>query len=159
MWRTNTNKPPIGMLANLYSENGASMDDYQDAAQRHWHDAEILHSQPAPRLANASHLYGVSAECSLKVIARKHNPDIRFGSNSGHMPRLFTELRNISNIGTNQVLIDALDKIEQDFSGWQINQRYENENQSCFTAPSLRKQHNGAQNAHLLAVEVLGGRI
>jgi hypothetical protein len=133
-------------------------DDYQNAAKRHWHDAEILHNLAKPRLANASHLYGVSAECSLKVIARKHDLNKRFYG-KGHMPTLFTELRNISNIGTNQLLTDALDKIEDDFDGWLIDQRYENENLPYFTAPSLMRQQNGAQNADLLANEVLGGRI
>lgn len=38
--------------------------DFQDAHERHWHDAEHLHAQN--RLANADHLYGMAAECGLK---------------------------------------------------------------------------------------------
>jgi hypothetical protein len=134
-------------------------DDYQDAAQRHWRDAEILHHQPTPRLANASHLYGMSAECSLKVIARKHRPNIKFSGNTGHMPALFSELLNISIIGTNQVLTDAIDKIQFEFTGWQVGQRYENENQTHFTAPAVLAQKCGASNADLLAKNVLGSLI
>ena len=40
--------------------------DYRDAADRHFHDAELLYSQG--RLANADHLYGLAAECSLKTV-------------------------------------------------------------------------------------------
>lgn len=40
--------------------------DFADAHARHWEDAEILYGQR--RLANADHLYGLSAECGLKAI-------------------------------------------------------------------------------------------
>lgn len=40
--------------------------DYCDAHQRHWEDAEFLFEHK--RLANADHLYGLSAECALKAI-------------------------------------------------------------------------------------------
>jgi hypothetical protein len=38
--------------------------DFLDAHKRHWQDAERLFT--ASRLANADHLYGLSAECGLK---------------------------------------------------------------------------------------------
>jgi len=38
--------------------------DFLDAHDRHWHDAELLLN--GNRLANADHLYGMSAECGLK---------------------------------------------------------------------------------------------
>lgn len=41
-------------------------DDFADAHGRHWHDAESLFSVQS--LANADHLYGMSAECGLKVV-------------------------------------------------------------------------------------------
>lgn len=40
--------------------------DFRDAAERHWEDAEHLMNND--RLANADHLYGLSAECSLKAV-------------------------------------------------------------------------------------------
>ncbi len=42
--------------------------DYQDAHDRHWDDAELL--LRSDRLANADHLYGLSAECGLKAVMR-----------------------------------------------------------------------------------------
>lgn len=38
--------------------------DFLDAHHRHWQDAEFLSDNN--RLANADHLYGMSAECGLK---------------------------------------------------------------------------------------------
>ena len=43
--------------------------DFLDAMDRHWQDAELLRRNQ--RLANADHLYGLSAECGLKAIMRK----------------------------------------------------------------------------------------
>ena len=40
--------------------------NFKDASVRHLADAQLLEAQS--RLANADHLYGVSAECSLKCI-------------------------------------------------------------------------------------------
>lgn len=39
---------------------------FRDAMDRHWQDAELLHRKE--RLANADHLYGLSAECGLKAL-------------------------------------------------------------------------------------------
>lgn len=78
------------------------MDDYQDASNRHLHDAESLFAQIPKRLANASHLFGLSAECSLKAIARKFDPSAKFNGSKGHLPGLFSELQNVSpKIGSN----------------------------------------------------------
>ena len=41
-------------------------EDFLDAMDRHWRDAELLRS--SERLANADHLYGLSAECGLKAL-------------------------------------------------------------------------------------------
>jgi hypothetical protein len=38
--------------------------DFLDAHERHWEDAELLKGEG--RLANADHMYGMSAECGLK---------------------------------------------------------------------------------------------
>lgn len=41
-------------------------EDFLDAHQRHWHDAELLFQMQ--RWANADHLYGFAAECGLKAL-------------------------------------------------------------------------------------------
>lgn len=49
--------------------NASFPEDFFDAMDRHWHDAELLRSNK--RLANADHLYGLSAECGLKALMKK----------------------------------------------------------------------------------------
>lgn len=44
-------------------------EDFLDAHQRHWEDAESLFQ--AQRWANSDHLYGMSAECGLKTLIEK----------------------------------------------------------------------------------------
>ena len=43
-------------------------EDFLDAHRRHWDDAQLLCGKG--RLANADHLYGLSAECGLKSVMR-----------------------------------------------------------------------------------------
>ena len=43
-------------------------DDFLDAHRRHWDDAQLLCGEG--RLANADHLFGLSAECGLKSVMR-----------------------------------------------------------------------------------------
>ncbi len=43
--------------------------DFLDAHERHWQDAELLLTNQ--RLANADHLYGMSAECGLKRLCSR----------------------------------------------------------------------------------------
>ena len=119
------------------------MDDYQDAAQRHLHDASILHHQSPKRVANASQLYGFSAECALKVIARQLNPGWRSPRGvNGHIPKLFTELTNIAGVGGNAKLSSDINLIKAKFSGWDVNQRYHN--QGVFVNTDIASQAEGA---------------
>lgn len=46
--------------------------DFKNAARRHFADAQLL--EQSNRLANADHLYGISAECALKAIIVEENP-------------------------------------------------------------------------------------
>lgn len=48
--------------------------DFLDAHQRHWNDAEMLFGNG--RLANADHLYGMSAECGLKALMVRLNKGV-----------------------------------------------------------------------------------
>jgi len=41
-------------------------EDFLDAHERHWEDAELLFGNR--RWANADHLYGLAAECGLKAL-------------------------------------------------------------------------------------------
>lgn len=134
------------------------MDDFFDASKRHLDDAELLFAQAPQRLANASHLFGVSAECSLKAIARKYSPAARFGGNTGHIPALFAELMNVAPaIGANASLIAEISKIEPSFAHWAVSQRYSA--QATFVAVDVTQHRAGAQNSYLLMTNCMQGLI
>ena len=137
------------------------MDDFQDAAKRHLDDAELLLAHSPPRLANASHLFGISAECSLKAIGSTKKLGMSFNpSNAGHIgSKLFAELRNVTDMGANGNLVLKLDTLESGsyFSAWSISQRYLP--QGTFVDATVLQQQSGAKNAHLLMTNFLSGLI
>ena len=137
------------------------MDDFQDAARRHLHDAELLFAQSSPRLANASHLFGISAECSLKAIGvNKKLGNLFNPKDGGHIgSNLFAELRNVIDMGASGDLALKLDTLESGhyFSAWSVSQRYTN--QTTFAYATVLHQQLGAKNAHLLMTNFLSGLI
>lgn len=130
------------------------MDDYQNASERHLQDAELLFAQAPKRLANASHLFGLSAECSLKAIARKFEPSAKFGGNKGHIPGLFSELQNVSlRIGSNPNLVRHIASIQPQFANWNVAQRYVL--QTTFAQETVADEQTGSNAAHLLMTNCL----
>ena len=131
-------------------------DDYQDAAERHLQDANVLLGQSPPRLANASHLFGISAECSLKVIARRFKPGARFFGPKGHIPELFAELLHVApSIAGNAELASQIEGLAPMFADWKVEQRYTL--QTTFEAQVVGQQQCGAQKAKMLMNNVLAG--
>jgi hypothetical protein len=128
------------------------MDDYEDASRRHMLDAEMLFGSASPRLANASHLFGIAAECALKVVIRKANPSQGFSGSSGHLPKLFTQLENHTSIQSAQIA-----QVKAAFDGWDISQRYLNQTSKLFDYTVVAKQKSGAKNAQLLMDNVCKG--
>lgn len=133
------------------------MDDYRDAAKRHLEDANLLFAQNSQRLANASHLYGISAECSLKTVARKFDPSAQFHGKKGlkgHIPSLFSELLNVApGLANSTELVNQIRRLEPYFSDWDVSQRYEP--QANFVAGTVSAQKTGATEAHLLMTNCL----
>ncbi|MDD2711989.1 MAG: hypothetical protein PHU77_03640 [Simplicispira sp.] len=133
-------------------------DDYLDAAVRHLADAELLFTQLPSRLANASHLFGLSAECSLKAIACQSKPGAAFRGSKGHIPKLFAELLNVApGIAGNTQLAMHINGLEPSFTDWKVEQRYAP--QATFDAQVVCRQQSGAQNAKRLMTNVLAGLI
>ena len=134
------------------------MDDYQNASERHLQDAELLLFQRPQRLANASHLFGLSAECSLKAIARNFNPNKKFSGSTGHIPGLFAELKNVSPApGGNTDVIHHITQIEQQFRSWNVSQRYAS--QTEFVTINVEHEKTGANDAYRLMTNHLHGLI
>lgn len=134
------------------------MDDYQDAATRHLEDAELLFSQDPQRLANASHLFGVSAECALKAVARTLNPNATRWGRNGHLPKLFDELCNVAPTwSSNPVLAQSTALLRTQFASWDVGQRYHA--QSKFTQATVTPQAQGARDTNLLMRNFMAGVI
>ena len=134
------------------------MDDFQNASKRHLQDAELLFAQAPKRLANASHLFGLSAECSLKAIAQKFEPNAKFGGRNGHIPGLFSELQNVSpKIGSNPDLVRHIALIQPQFANWNVAQRYAS--QTDFAQGTVADEQTGSHAAHLLMSNCLKGLV
>ena len=95
--------------------------DFFDAHQRHWEDAELL--KGGNRLANADHLFGISAECGLKclMIIFGMNPDVS-GADKVHADKIWNRFESYRS-GHNQGAKYTLPTVNP-FSDWNVNQRY-----------------------------------
>ncbi|ATG89750.1 hypothetical protein [Methylomonas koyamae] len=104
-------------------------EDFLDAHQRHWDDAERLYA--AKRWANADHLYGFSAECGLKALSEKlkenklerkeffHIMESKKPSNAWD---IFETYRSGHRLGSKFVMPPS-----NPFTNWDVSQRYANQ--------------------------------
>lgn len=121
--------------------------DFQDAHERHWEDAELLMANS--RLANADHLYGMSAECGLKCLM------IPFGMmleadgtgtpenkvDKVHADKIwdrFESYRSGHHAGTAYVL-----PLSNPFTDWNVSQRYAP--RSDFNQAQVKMHRTGAE--------------
>lgn len=101
--------------------------DFHDAHLRHWEDAEYLYL--ATRMANADHLYGLSAECGLKRLmlafgmpVDSQRGDPRLSVDKKHADRLwdrYESYRSGYHSGSRYLLSGT-----NPFSNWNISHRY-----------------------------------
>ena len=95
-------------------------EDFKDAHDRHWRDAE--HLLEASRQANADHLYGMSAECGLKaVLVAQGQPIVKpYRDHVNKIWRLFVS--HAEGWSGAQYLAKLPD--EAPFGDWCVAQRY-----------------------------------
>lgn len=120
--------------------------DFLDAQQRHWSDAEYL--LQARRWANADHLYGIAAECGLKLLMRTFGMavDSTTGSPTNKLDRMhannvwarFESYRSGHAQGTGYALSSC-----NSFASWDIADRYAN--RANFGEARARGHQVGAQ--------------
>jgi hypothetical protein len=118
--------------------------DFDDAHDRHWRDAERLRGDN--RLANADHLYGISAECGLKALMQSFGMSVRNGepdnrNDRKHIDQLVGryDAYRSSSVYPNAVNYTLIDTSA--FDDWRASQRYAVE--SAFTVTRV--------NAHAIA--------
>ena len=136
-------------MSNVFSA------DFRDAMDRHWQDAELLYKKD--RLANAEHLYGLSAECGLKALmkylgmAMKDNKPLKDDSkhiNEGLWDRYesYREAR-----GAARFSLPWQDD-NFPFEDWNINNRYAN--RAHFGEDRLKKHRSGAKAVRKLVANL-----
>ena len=121
--------------------------DFIDAAQRHWNDAE--HLAAAMRWPNADQLYAFTAECALKAVmaglGMKVRPD---GSPERpyriHIDKLWSEFHTLAN-GTGASTYAAMLAGQNPFHDWSVDQRYWHS--SSVTAVQAQLHRRGAETA------------
>ena len=130
------------------------MDDYADAAKRHFQDAKILHQQVPSRLANASHLYGFAAECAIKCIMRGNGNSGKVPKGGGgHLPLLLREFELHSVAKGNTALQQRVKKCAPGLNNWSIDQRYHG--QATFLAQTVEAEAESAQKLLALSQHYL----
>jgi hypothetical protein len=99
--------------------------DFLDAHERHWEDAELL--KDGNRLANADHLFGISAECGLKCLMIQFGMPMDTDKPKDRQDRIhvnkiwirFEAYRSGHLQGINYAL-----SLPDPFMDWDVNQRY-----------------------------------
>lgn len=101
--------------------------NFRDASNRHFEDAELLLVQT--REANADHLFGLSAECSLKAIMLALGMAVDADGAPAdrghrvHMPELWAAFQSFAAGRLASRYLEPLDKANP-FSDWAVDQRY-----------------------------------
>jgi len=102
--------------------------DYRDAAERHWEDAGYLLTDT--RLANADHLFGLSAECALKAVMLSLGMTLRPDgapwdkTQRVHINQLWNEFNTFAHQRSGAHYALQLSGVPNPFANWDVNQRY-----------------------------------
>lgn len=129
--------------------------NFLDASDRHFEDAELLLAQA--REANADHLFGLSAECSLKAVmlalgmAVSTDGAPKDKGHKVHMPELWAAFQSFAEGSLASRYLEPLDK-SNPFSGWSVDQRYWA--RAAITA-SATSSHRAAADQCRLSLEKL----
>jgi hypothetical protein len=128
--------------------------DFQDASARHFQDAVLLESEGRPH--NADHLFGFSAECSLKaVMVGIGQPVASDGAPidyKNHIDALWSKFQSFSS-GLLDAKYLAYVPPTNPFASWQAEQRYWG--RTAFSAPNLATHRVAAGECRMLLKELL----
>ncbi|MDZ7854174.1 MAG: hypothetical protein U5L98_16450 [Halomonas sp.] len=103
--------------------------DFADAAERHWDDAHCLFQDD--RFANADHLLGLSAECSLKAIMLGLGMQLNETTGAPverkyrvHIDKLWDEFQTFATNRDGARYAAILRNDWAPFDDWSVNDRY-----------------------------------
>jgi hypothetical protein len=136
--------------------------DFCDAAHRHWEDAGYLLVDD--RLANADHLFGLSAECALKAIMfalgmtldPKGRPSEQ--KHRVHINLLWNEFESFANERSGAHYASLLSGVPNPFMNWDVAQRFHHR---ADVTPGVAEDHHQAARTvkQVLDQAVLNGDI
>lgn len=132
--------------------------NYRDASARHFDDAEFLLNQAEPREANADHLFGLSAECSLKAVMLALGMAVNTDGSPAdrghkvHMPELWAAFQSFSEGRLASRYLEPLDKVNP-FSDWVVDQRYWV--RAAITAPATLRHMDAASQCRMSLEKLL----
>lgn len=117
------------------------MENYADAALRHWHDAQLLEEEN--RVENADHLYGFAAECAIKkvlvVLPAFSTTGMLEKTYKEHVNTLWGRV-NYQSLQKTYPILSALLKSTNPFSDWHVKQRYAADREISKAAMELHKK-------------------
>ena len=120
--------------------------DFRDAASRHYEDAELLLLPVNGRIANADHLFGIAAECSLKAVMEGLGMMLDDGKPKAsghrvHADKLWAAFQSFAK-GRVQARYVVPLAIGNPFANWEIDQRYSS--RASFAKPHVDAHHAAA---------------
>ena len=130
--------------------------DFRDASARHFEDAEVLLMQT--RAANADHLFGLSAECSLKAVMLALGMAVNTDGapadrgHKVHMPELWAAFQSFAQGRLASRYLEPLDRANP-FSDWAVDQRYWA--RAAITPPALSSHMTAADQCRLSLEKLL----
>lgn len=118
------------------------MNDYADAAERHYLSAVcLLQTHPA----TASHCFGIAAECVLKALMCHLQPQQDKVSAKHLGPQLWTEFANHQTVQTHPSRVAWAQKHQAGFQNWDVNERYRHHGDARFGSGVVQGQARSAQ--------------
>jgi hypothetical protein len=117
------------------------MNDYVDAAERHYLSAMALIAHPA----TASHCYGIAAECVLKALMSNLQSQVNPVSGKHIGASLWAEFANHQTLQTHPSRVAAAIKYQTGFNGWYAGQRYLSRKSAEFAAVKVSEQQKSAR--------------
>ncbi|MBH2020731.1 MAG: hypothetical protein I8H91_14640 [Burkholderiales bacterium] len=132
------------------------MENYSDAAFRHWKDAKLLEKENC--VENADHHFGFAAECAVKKVL----VELPAFKNAGMLEKSYKEHINIlwekvshQSLQKSYPALFAILRAANSFSDWNVNQRYSEDGE---ITKAMMESHKKSASRILGAIGFTGNR-
>ena len=135
--------------------------DFRDATERHWEDAGYLFADT--RLANADHLFGLSAECALKAVMqglgmKLVNNSMPEAPYACHINKLWDEFITFVQNRGGARYATKINVAPNPFDDWDIYQRYDH--RSIITEVKAENHRQAAETTMgILQAAIINGDV